>query len=159
MSRFFVTAVVTVVALAAVGTSGAATPTKGTDTREFSFVDNETCAFPLDGTVQRVRTTTVFDNGDEKRHVDLTVTMKANGKTWIDRDTYNIFISADSNVWDIVGAFTHTRAVGGGTILLESGRLAYDAATDTLVDLHPGPHGTGADPDAYASAVCAALAP
>jgi hypothetical protein len=30
---------------------------------------------------------------------------------------------------------------------------------DVVIDTHPGPHGTGSDPDDYAAAVCGALAP
>lgn len=159
MSRFLIAAVVAVIALAAASTAGAGTPTKVVDVKSLSFVDDETCAFTIQGTLERVRTTTTFENGDVKRHVDLELTSTANGKTWIERDSYNVFIDAASNVWEIVGSFTHTRVVGGGTILLESGRITYDVATDTIVDLHPGPHGTGADPAAYTAALCAALAP
>ena len=91
-------------------------------------------------------------------HVRLDITSTANGKTWTDRDSYTIFMDASTpDVWTIVGAFTHTRA-NGSTVFLESGRLVYDAATDTILDLHPGPHGTGSDPDEYAAAVCSALA-
>jgi hypothetical protein len=78
---------------------------------------------------------------------------------WSDSDAYAIFMAADSpDVWTIVGAFTHTRA-NGATVFLESGRITYDAASDTIIDLHPGPHGTGSDQDEYAAAVCSALAP
>jgi hypothetical protein len=150
---------VAVIALAGASAAGAGTPTKVSDVKEFGFVDDETCAFPLDGMLQRSRTTTTFDNGDVKRHIDLVLTMRANGKTWVERDAYNVFIAAGSDVWDITGDFTHTRVSGAGTVLLQTGRIAYDAETDTIVDPQPGPHGTGADPDAYAAALCAALAP
>jgi hypothetical protein len=159
MSRLLITAAVAALSLAGSSAAVAGIPTKTTDVANFSFVDDETCAFPLDGTLQRDRTSTTYDNGDVRLHIDLVLTMKANGKSWVDRDAYNIFIAADSNVWEIVGTFTHTRAVGGGTIFLESGRIAYDVATDTIADDHPGPHGTGADSDAYTTALCEALAP
>jgi hypothetical protein len=159
VSTFLIAAVARVIAPAGAGAAGAGTPTKVVDVKSFSFVDDETCAFPLDVTLDRVRTTTEFDNGDVKLHVELTVTTTANGKTWIDRDAFNIFIAAGSDVWEITGTFTHTRVVGGGTILMQSGRIAYDAGTDTIVDLHQGPQGAGADPDAYAAALCGALAP
>jgi hypothetical protein len=157
--RFLTATVVAVIALAGGSAANAGAPTRTADVRNFGFVDDETCAFPLDVSIDRVRTTTEFDNGDVQLHIELTVTTKANGKTWIDRDAFNIFIDASSNVWEIVGTFTHTRVVGGGTIFLQSGRIAYDVAADTIMDEHPGPHGTGADPDAYAAALCAALAP
>ncbi len=160
MSRFLVVAAVAILALAGAATAAADEPTKQTSTLSQSFVDNETCPFPTNVTVDRVRTTITFSNGDQTRHVDLTVTISTNDRTWIERDSYIVFISADSpNLWEIVGSFTHTRVQGGGTVFLESGRISYDLATDTITDLHPGPHGTGSDPDAYAATVCAALAP
>lgn len=147
-------------AMTLTGTAAANAPTRVTNVKSLSFVDDETCVFPIAVTVERVRTTTTFENGDQVRHVQLTVTSSANGKTWTDRDAYNVFIDAASpGTWTIVGEFTHTRLLGGGTIFLESGRIAYDVQSDTITDLHPGPHGTGSDPDVYAAAVCAALAP
>ena len=142
------------------GVAGAAAPLRDTSEASFSFVDDETCAFPIDVTLERSRSTTTFANGDVQRHVKLIVTSSANGKVWVDRDAFAIFIpAATPDQWTIVGEFTHTRVTGDGTILMQSGRLAYNAATDTVTDLHPGPHGTGADPDAYAVELCSALAP
>ena len=147
-------------AMTLTGTAAANAPTRETNVNSLSFVDDETCVFPIAVTVDRVRTTTTFENGDQVRHVQLIVTSSANGKTWTDRDAYNVFIDAASpGTWTIVGEFTHTHLLGGGTIFLESGRIAYDVQSDTITDLHPGPHGTGSDPDVYAAAVCAALAP
>ena len=149
-----------VVALVATATALAATPTHETSVNSSSFIDDETCSFPIAVTLDRTRTTTTFENGDRQLHVRLIVTMSANGKTWTDRDAFNIFISAASpDTWEIVGAFTHTRATDNGTIFLESGRILYNVKTDTVTDAHAGPHGTGADPDTYDAAVCAALAP
>jgi hypothetical protein len=148
-------------ALAVVAPASADAPTKVTTHATFGpFVDDETCAFPITTTVDRTRTTLTFANGDVKRHVDLIVTISANGKTWIGRDSYDIFIDHSSaNLWIITGAFTHTQVDGGGIIFLESGRIPYDAATDEIIDTNPGPHGTGADSDVYAAMVCANLAP
>ena len=148
-------------ALAAGTPANADAPTKVTTQVTFGpFVDNETCTFPITTTVDRTRTTLTFASGDVKRHVDLIVTISANGKTWIDRDSYDIFIDHSSpDLWVITGAFTHAGLEGGGIIFLESGRILYDAATDEIIDTHAGPHGTGADPDVYAATVCANLAP
>jgi hypothetical protein len=149
----------TAVALATGGTAVAAAPTQVTDVRSFSFVDDEACPFAVATTVDRVRTVTTFDNGDQQRHIRLTVTSSANGNTWVERDAYSVFIDAASpNMWTITGDFTHTRLVGGGTILLQSGRIGYDLETDTVSDPQPGPHGTGSDPDQYTAAMCTALA-
>ena len=160
MSKALILLAAVLTAATLTGTAAASTPTRETNVKSISFVDAETCAFPIAVTVERIRTTTTFENGDQFRHVQLDVTSSANGKTWTDRDAYNVFIAAESpGTWTIVGEFTHTRVLGGGTIFLESGRIAYDFETDTITDLHPGPHGTGSGPDAYSAAVCAALAP
>jgi len=149
------------VALVAAANASAAAPTRIVSLRTLGpFVVDDVCQFPFVQTVERTRTTTIFDNGDEKRHVELIVTASANGKTWIDRDAYNVFVgAADPSLWVVTGSFTHTRVAGSGTILLQSGRIVYDADADTIVDPHEGPRGTGADPAAYDAAVCAALAP
>src|SRR5207244_13433861 len=121
---------------------------------------NAAYPFPTTWAVARDRTTITFSNGDQTRHVDRTVTISTNDRTCSERDSYTVFITADSpNLWEIVGSFTHTRVQGGGTVFLESGRISYELATDTITDLHPGPHGTGSDPDAYNATVRAALAP
>ena len=148
-----------VTALVVVAPAAATPPTHTTTVSSFSFVDDETCAFPFNVEFDRTRTITTFESGDQQWHVRLDITSTANGKTWTDRDAYTIFMDAATpDLWTIVGAFTHTRA-SGPTVFLQSGRLVYDAVSDTIIDLSPGPHGTGSDPDEYAAAVCSALAP
>jgi hypothetical protein len=154
VSKLLIALAATALALAVSGTAAATPPTHVTDTRSFSFIDDETCPFAVSTTVDRVRTVTTFENGDQQRHVRLSVTSSANGKIWIERDAYTVFVSSASpDTWVIAGDFTRARLVGGGTVVLESGRIAYDLASDTITDLHPGPHGT--DP---AAPMCAALA-
>jgi len=130
-------------------------PTKVISTVTFGpIVDDESCSFPLTATVERTRTTLTFADGDIKRHTELVVTVAANGKTLIDRDHYNVLIDSDSpDVWVITGSFTHARLQGDGTIALQSGRIVYDPQTDTITDLHPGPH-----PTRLEDVVCDALA-
>jgi hypothetical protein len=128
--------------------------TKQTSTVTFGpFVDDETCAFPITTAVERTRTTIVFADGDEQRHVQLIVTTSANGKTLVERDAYTVFVDSDApDLWVITGAFTHARQQGGRTIALQSGRLAYDVEADTITDPQPGPHPTRVE-----DVVCAAL--
>jgi hypothetical protein len=129
-------------------------PSKETSTVPFGpFVDDETCAFPITTTGERTRTTLTFADGDIKRHIELLITSAANGKTLIERDAYNIFINSEApDVWVITGSFTHARLQGDGTIALQSGRIVYDAKTDTIIDPHPGPH-----PTSLENVVCDAL--
>jgi hypothetical protein len=141
------------VALVVAAPAAADAPTIVRSTVTFGpFIDDETCAFPFSQTVERTRTTIIFENGDIKRHTDLIVTASANGKTEIQRNSYNVFIDADSpTVWVITGVFEKAQ-LHGRTLWLESGRLVYDLEADHVSDAHPGPLAEPAD-------VCQLLAP
>jgi hypothetical protein len=147
--------VLAALALIMAAPAAADAPTNVTSTVTFGpIVDNESCSFPLTATVERTRTTLTFADGDIKRHTELVVTVTANGKTLIERDDYNVFIDSDSpDLWVITGSFTHARLHDDGTIVLQSGRIVYDPETDTITDLHPGPH-----PSRVEDVVCDALA-
>ena len=103
------------------------------------FADDETCAFPFSVTVERTRRTILYANGDTKRHTDLIVTASANGKTLVQRNSFNVFIDADSpTVWVITGVFEKAQ-LHGRTLWLESGRLVYDLEADQVIDPNRGP--------------------
>jgi hypothetical protein len=103
------------------------------------FVDEDTCAFPFTVTVERTRTTISYANGDIKRHTNLIVTAAANGKSVVQRNSFNVFIDADSPTqWVITGVFEKAQ-LHGRTLWLESGRLLYDLEADQVNDSHPGP--------------------
>ena len=122
------------------------------ETSTVTFVDDETCGFPFSVTVERKRSTMEYADGDIRRHTDLVVTSSANGKTVIGRNSFNVFIDADSpNVWVITGVFEKAQ-LRGRTLWLQSGRLLFDLEADRLVDSHPGP--LAEPPD-----VCELLAP
>jgi hypothetical protein len=136
----------TAVALVLAAPAAADAPTIERSTVTFGpFVDDETCAFPFSQTVERTRTTITYENGDIKRHTDLIVTASANGKTEIQRNSYNVFIDADSPTqWVITGVFEKAQ-LHGRTLWLQSGRLVYDLETDQVGDAHPGPLAEPAD--------------
>lgn len=115
-------------------------PTIETSSTTFGpFVDDETCTFPFTVIVERKRRTIEYDGGDIKRHTDLIVTSTANGKTVVQRNSFNVFIDAESpTVWVITGVFEKAQ-LNGRTLWLESGRLAYDLEADQVIDSHPGP--------------------
>jgi len=140
-------------ALAAAAPAAADAPTIERSTVTFGpFVDDETCTFPFSQTVERTRTTITYENGDIKRHTDLIVTASANGKTLVQRNSFNVFIDADSPTqWVINGVFEKAQ-LHGRTLWLESGRLVYDLEADQVNDPHPGP--LAEPPD-----VCQLLAP
>jgi hypothetical protein len=129
-------AVALVVATPAAGNA----PTMETSTATFGpFVDDETCTFPFNVTVERTRRTIYYENGDINRHTELIVTSTANGKTVVQRNAFNVFIDADSSTqWVITGVFEKAQ-MHGRTIWLESGRLVYDLEADQVIDAHPGP--------------------
>jgi hypothetical protein len=85
------------VALVVAASAAAEAPTIETSTVTFGpFADDETCAFPFSVTVERKRTTISYESGDIKRHTNLIVTSSANGKTVIGRNSFNVFIDAES---------------------------------------------------------------
>jgi hypothetical protein len=145
--------VLVAVALVMAAPAAADAPTIERSTVTFGpFVDDETCSFPFSQTVERTRTTITYENGDIKRHTDLIVTASANGKTEIQRNSYNVFIEADSPTqWVITGVFEKAQ-LHGRTLWLESGRLVYDLEADQVNDPQPGPLAEPSD-------VCDLLAP
>ena len=129
----------------------ASAPTTSTSDLHISDVDTDSCAFAINLTVDRSRTTTTFSNGDITRHVDLTVDQRANGHDLLETDRWNVFIPADDPTdWKLTGRFTQVW-LDGRLISVQSGFLGFDAETGEVTDPHPGP--LGAYPDA-----CAALA-
>jgi hypothetical protein len=115
-------------------------PTIETSSMTFGpFVDDETCTFPFTVIVERKRRTIEYDGGDIKRHTDLVVTSTANGKTLVQRNSFNVFIDAESpTVWVITGVFEKAQ-LQGRTLWLQSGRLLFDLEADQVIDSHPGP--------------------
>jgi hypothetical protein len=145
MSRYLITALAAAAALVAAGSATAAAPSTTTSTLHLDFVDTDTCSFPIATTVDRTRTTTTFDNGDVKRHVDLTVVQKANGHTAVETDTWNVFIDhTDPAAWALTGRFGQI-FLDGRLIYLQSGLIGYDPLTGELTDRHAGPAGTYPD--------------
>jgi hypothetical protein len=149
VSKLLIASLIAAVSLVPAAPAAADAPTKQTTHAEFALVDDETCAFPFDVTVDRTRTVTTFANGDVKRHTELIVTFSTSGATIVDRASFNVFVSADStDVWVITGTFFHPQLKGEGTLYVQSGRLLYDVAADQVIDAHH--HGS------YPN-VCAAL--
>ena len=126
-------------------------PASSSTSRHLAFVDADSCGFPIDVTVDLTRRTETFSDGDVTRHATLTVTQTANGRSVVESDSFDVFISAtDPTNWKINGRFGQVR-VDGRLVYLQSGRIAYDPLTDTLTDPHLGPLGQAPD-------VCSALA-
>lgn len=126
--------------LAVTAPAAAEIPTIETSDVTFGpFVDDETCSFPFTVTVERTRRTISYEDGDIKRHTDLIVTASANGQTVVQRNSFNVFIDADSPTqWVITGVFEKAQ-LHGRTLWLVSGRLLYDFEADQVIDAQPGP--------------------
>jgi hypothetical protein len=107
MTKRLMTALAVAAALTTPGTAAAASPTTSTAVLHLGpFADTDTCSFPITTTVDQTRTTTAFDNGDVKRHVDLEVVQTANGHTAVETDTWNVFIDhIDPTAWKLTGRF------------------------------------------------------
>jgi hypothetical protein len=128
------------VALMTAAPAAADPPAIETSTVTFGpFVDDETCAFPFTVSVERKRRTIEYADGDIKRHTELIVTSSANGKSVVQRNSFNVFIDAASpTVWVITGVFEKAQ-LQGRTLWLQSGRLLFDLEADQVIDSHPGP--------------------
>jgi hypothetical protein len=128
------------VALAVLAPAAAETPTIETSTATFGpFVDDESCSSPFTVTVERTRRTIYYEDGDIKRHTDLIVTASADGQTVVQRNSFNVFIDADSPTqWAITGVFEKAQ-LHGRTLWLVSGSLVYDFEADEVIDAQPGP--------------------
>ena len=142
MTKHLMTALAVAAALTTPGTAAAAAPTTSTAVLHLGpFADTDTCNFPITTTVDQIRTTTSFDNGDVKRHVDLTVVQTANGHTAVETDTWNVFIDhTDPTAWKLTGRFGQI-FLDGQLIYLQSGLIGFNPVTGDLTDPHVGPAG------------------
>ena len=146
MTKHLITALAVAAALATAGTAAAAAPTTSTAVLHLGpFADTDTCSFPITTTVDQTRETTTFDNGDVKRHVDLTVVQTANGHTAIETDIWNVFIDhTDPTAWKLTGRFGQI-FLDGRLIYQQSGLIGFDPLTGELTDPHVGPGGVYPD--------------
>jgi hypothetical protein len=147
MNKYLTTTLaIAAAAVLTAGTAAAAAPSRSTNTLHLApFTDTDTCSFPITMTVDGTRTITTFDNGDVKRHVDLTVVQTANGHTAIETDVWNVFIDGtDPSAWTLTGRFGQI-FLDGRLVYLQSGLIGFDPFTGELTDPHPGPAGTYPD--------------
>jgi hypothetical protein len=146
MTKHLITALAVAAALTTAGAAAAAAPTTSTNVLHLGpFGDTDTCSFPIITTVDQTRETTTFDNGDVKRHVDLTVVQTANGHTAIETDIWNVFVDhTDPAAWKLTGRFGQI-FLDGRLIYQQSGLIGFDPLTGELTDPHFGPAGVYPD--------------
>jgi hypothetical protein len=83
-------------------------------------------------------------------HIDLDVTISANGKTLVERDTFTRTFYADDTMRD-TGLTVHIQGPGG-LVMRDAGQIVYsDAAAETVAYVH-GPH-----PQLFGASFCDAL--
>jgi hypothetical protein len=129
--------------------------------QRFSFdnrdanTDTATCAFPFDYVYHQYGTGTVFVDHTPGQpsalvHVNVDVTLSANGVTLVERDNYTLTFYQDGSTRN-VGVPTHIQGPGG-IVLLDAGNLVQ-APDGSVIALH-GPH-----PSFFGATFCSALAP
>jgi hypothetical protein len=146
MTKHLISVLATGAALVLASSAAADAPTFSTSTLHLGpLADTDTCSFPIITTVDQTRTITTFDNGDVKRHVDLTVVQTANGHTAVETDIWNVFIDhTDPAGWKLTGRFGQI-FLDGRLVYLQSGLIGFDPFTGELTDPHLGPAGTYPD--------------
>ena len=94
-------------------------------------IEPEEATFPVAVGIQRLRTTTTFANGDLRRHLVLVTIANANGRSVVDRTTYDVVVHESADVPLASGSYTTVRTSAGRTLLRRTGRLFYDPGDDT----------------------------
>ena len=157
MLRRIVGPLVATAALVAAAPAVAGGPFHGTfgpDT--VSFVDTDTCGFPIEQTQTESGDFTVyFKDGVRTKaivHNSFEATLSANGKTLVERDRWNsTFYGEASEVGEVdEGSLVHIHGPGN-LVIHEAGRIV-SIPTGTISYM------TGRHPDVV-GAICAALAP
>jgi len=115
-----------------------------------------TCAFPVDfSQVETFHYRQFFDQDGNfvKRivHIDYDATIRANGKTLIERDTFTRTFYADDTMRD-TGLTVHIQGPGG-IVLRDAGQIGYSDWDETVAYVH-GPH-----PQLFGASFCEALTP
>lgn len=162
MGRRLIVALVAalVASLALAATAGAGKPQQFSFSFEDSFVDTQSCSFPVEvsfvGTISGLE---FFDKSGNLVRVQAkgkdvgTVTNPANGKTASGVDNWLETFDVASGEYAIRGLYFHLNFPGAGIVLLDAGHIRFDANGDVI---HlAGPHQAFQGDFA---AMCAALA-
>ncbi len=124
--------------LAVAGTASAEQPQTATIPISFAFVDTTSCgpSLPIATSGTGELEITTFADGRQIRHVDVDVTLTANGKTVTNISQNNQFV--DGTTQTIVGAVVTINVPGQGVLVLDAGRLVLGAGGVVLFEA--GPH-------------------
>ncbi|MEY2515350.1 MAG: hypothetical protein QOJ89_2708 [bacterium] len=145
MRRLILVGALAIVGIAA--TPAAATaPMRGSFDHSNSFVDDEVCAaapwgFDVSATEHEYGTFHIFVDGAGEFvkaivHNNYDATISANGKTIVERDTWQITVYADGTS-RFTGSSVHIQGPGG-IVVRDAGQVVFDA--DGNVSYSRGPH-------------------
>lgn len=149
-------------ALLFAGTASAAKAFRGSFDRTELFVDSEICAaapwgFDVNVVQHEYGFFEIFSfnpDGSEAKgrvHINHDATISANGKTIVERDTWEITHYPDGS-YRFTGSIVHIQGPGG-IVVRDAGQIVFNA--DNSVDYAHGPHPVLIDGDSF----CPALAP
>jgi hypothetical protein len=139
-------AIVVAIVAATAGTAGATAPFTGTFDESNSFVDTETCAawgFDLvGGTEHEYGFIHAFTDNDGNfvkaiAHINYDATISANGKTLVERDTWEITVYPDGT-WRFTGSSVHIQGPDGGILIKDAGQVKFN--DDGTIAYEHGPH-------------------
>lgn len=138
-------ALVAAVAATAASTAGATAPFQGMFDHTDSFVDTDTCAawgFDLTGTEHEYGFFHVFTDDDGNvvkavAHINYDATISANGKTLVERDTWEITRYPDGT-WRFTGSSVHIQGPDGGIVIKDAGQVKFN--NDGTIAYEHGPH-------------------
>ena len=136
-----IASVVVTVTSVLVSSALAASPSKNTFVSSFSFADTTTC--PGITIVQsNEERDTIIEFSPTRLHIQRhgTATLEANGKTLTSNFSAMIFEDWDVSQVKVVGTVYNIQLPGGGSLLLDAGKVVIDLSTDPPMFTVSGPH-------------------
>ena len=162
LTRVLLVGVISVAALLFVGAASAAAPLRGSFDNTDVFVDPDVCAaapwgFDVNVVQHEFGFFDVFFNADGSFakvivHNNYDATISANGKTIVERDTWETTFYADNGTSRATGSSVHIQGPRG-IVVRDAGQVVFNA--DGSVSYSHGPHSQLIDNVSF----CPALAP
>ena len=133
--------VVVAVATVLVSSALAASPSKNTFVSSFSFADTTTCPGITIAQSNEERDT-IIEFSPTRLHLQRrgVATLEANGKTLTSNFSAMIFEDWDVSQVKVVGTVYNVQVPGGGSLLLDAGKVVIDLSTDPPTFTVSGPH-------------------
>jgi len=130
-----------VVLLAAAATAAAARPEITRFSFEDNYLDMNTCpGMSLDTRLQGSVVLQLLSPTRVQVHQRLIYTVTANGKTFVDNESFTDFTDPTTGVQKFAGRVVNIQVPGRGNVLADAGVLIFDPTTDPWTVLHVGGH-------------------